>query len=110
MRVVERAERRVGPKAARAGYERADWAAREGKEWAGECWAVAEESWAAGKLGCGFGLRFWCFPFLFLVFSLLFLFQTSHNLFEFKFEFEFNSSTQTNKTMLQHECSNILTL
>ena len=49
-------------------------------------------------------------PLLFLVFSLLFLFQTLHNLFEFKFEFEFNSSTQTNKTMLQHECSNILTL
>ena len=33
-------------------------------------------------------------PLLFLVFSLLFLFQTSHSLFEFKFEFEFNSSTQ----------------
>ena len=46
-REVKRAERRVGPKAARAGCEHTDWAAREGKEWAGECWAAAEESWAA---------------------------------------------------------------
>ena len=59
--------------------------------------------WAQAGLGLGL-------PFLFLIFSLLFLFQTSHYLFEFKFEFEFNSSTQTNKIMLQHECTNMLAL
>ena len=30
--------------------------------------------------------------------------------FEFKFEFEFNPSTQTNKTMHQHECTTKLAL
>ena len=49
----------------------------------------------AGLLGFGLG-------------SVLssFLFQTKLKPFEFKLEFELNSSTQTNKTMHQHECNN----
>ena len=39
-----------------------------------------------------------------------FLTQTKLKLFEFKFEFEFKPSTQTNKTMHQHECTTKLAL
>ena len=55
---------------------------------------------------CWVGLdwqRVWVFYFLSFFY---FLFQTKLNLFEFKLEFEFNPSTQTNKTMHQHECNN----
>jgi len=44
------------------------------------------------------------FPIYYFLSS--FLIQTKPKLFEFKFEFEFNPSTQTNKTMHQHECIN----
>ena len=71
---------RAGPKAARAGCERADWAAKEGKERAGErkggprCWAGRDGSWwAAGKekervgrkerwVGLGFSREGWAGP------------------------------------------------
>ena len=43
-------------------------------------------------------------------FPSLFYFPTTLKLFEFKFEFEFNPSTETNKTMHQHECTNKLNL
>jgi len=110
------------------GQESRCWAARgvwEGREeratreWAGDGvglrrkkrngprWKFLGRRETAGWAQAGLGLGL---PFLFLVFSLLFLFQTSHYLFEFKFEFEFNSSTQTNKTILQHECTNMLAL
>ena len=54
-----------------------------------------------------FGSLGW-FPFSSL--SPLFYFPTTLKLFEFKVEFEFNPSTQTNKTMHQHECTNKLAL
>ena len=47
---------------------------------------------------------------LFLFLSPLFYFPTTLKLFEFKFEFEFNPSTQTKRTMHQHECTNKLAL
>ena len=49
-------------------------------------------------------------PVGFLFFSSPFLFLTTLKLFEFKFEFEFKPSTQTNKTIHQHECTNKLAL
>ena len=51
--------------------------------------------------GFGLGFRFG-FPLFY------FLFQTPLKLkpFEFKFKFEFNPSTQTKRTMHQHECNN----
>ena len=55
----------------------------------------------AGVLGFAMGFRF-LFPISY--------FKHYTNLIEFKFKFEFNPSTQTNKTMLQHECTNILSL
>ena len=51
----------------------------------------------AERRGAGLG-----FPF-----PSLFYFPTTLKLFEFKFEFEFNPSTQTNKTMHQHECTHV---
>ena len=56
-----------------------------------------EATWAAWfRLG-------WV-SFLFLLFY--FLFQTPLKLFEFKFKFEFNPSTQTKRSIYQHECNN----
>ena len=51
-----------------------------------------------------FGPPGWVWAFYFLS---SFLFQTKLKLFEFKLEFEFNPSTQTNKTMHQHECTHV---
>ena len=57
---------------------------------------------------CGLGLKLgWAaMGFLFFWVFSSFLFQTSLKLIEFKLEFEFNPSTQTIKTMHQHECNN----
>ena len=71
------------------------------------------ESWARVE-GVGpdwfgvFGLD-WSFSFSSSI-SFPFLFLIPLKLFEFKFEFEFNPSTQTNKTMHQHECTDKLSL
>jgi hypothetical protein len=56
-------------------------------------------------LGC---LRDWArlLKGLGFLFTIIFYFKTPLKLFEFKFKFEFNPSTQTNKTMRQHECTN----
>jgi len=79
----------------------------------GLCWAGlsarAGWDWAAvlGFAGRG-GKRSWAglvSDFL-SSFPILFLFQIKFKLFEFKLEFEFNPSTQTSKTMHQHECNN----
>ena len=71
---------------------------RGNREWAGAGGKGRGPSWAEARVGLdtGFG-----FP------SFLFLSSFSNKLkpFEFKFEFEFNPSTQTNKTMHQHECN-----
>ena len=75
--------------------------------WA-ERWEGKEEEKAgkrAGPLRIA-GLDFF-FPFSFFFFKQT---QTTLKLFEFKFEFEFNPSTQTNKTMHQHECTTKLAL
>ena len=76
------------------GYWRLVWAKN---------WALREKRKGrrAGMLGFAMG-----FPFLFPISY----FKHYSNLIEFKFKFEFNPSTQTNKTMLQHECTNILSL
>ena len=51
------------------------------------------------------------FGFFFSYFFPLFYFKHHSNLFEFKLKFEFNSyAFKQNKTMHQHECTNILTL
>ena len=81
----------------------ASWAAALGQRWEGK-----EEEKAgkrAGPLRIA-GLDFF-FPFSFFFFKQT---QTTLKLFEFKFEFEFNPSTQTNKTMHQHECTSMLNL
>ena len=69
-----------------------DWVAgRRGKEGAG---------WAAG-LGSLF-----LFLSSFLPLFFFFWFSNFTQTIEFKHEFEFNPSTQTNKIMHQHECTN----
>ena len=53
----------------------------------------------------------WVLVFLFLWFSLLFSFPNTLKLFEFKHKFEFKSyALNQNKTMHQHECTNIFNL
>ena len=86
------AEQRIGPRGRRGGGGR----------------ATAGLSWAEGGSGpsvlLGLG---WFQVFLPLFFFLVFNFTQT---IELKFEFEFNPSTQTNETMLQHECTNMLAL
>ena len=72
--------------------------------------------WGKGKVGqrfglpTGFGLVSLFFFWVFLSYFLFPISKHYSNLIEFKFKFELNPSTQTNKTMLQQECTNILTL
>ena len=92
---VEAAERGEGRWARWADWaagkrERADRAGRPGPAW--------EKGWARWA---GLGFSYSLLPVLFL---------NPTQLFEFKFKFEFNPSTQTIKTMHQHECTNKLNL
>ena len=76
---------------------------------AGPCGEEEKEDWAGTRVEHGLGcLRDWArlLKGLGFLFTILFYFKTPHKLFEFKFKFEFNPSTQTNKTMRQHECTN----
>ena len=78
----------------------ADWAAgkRERAERAGRPGPAWEKGWARWA---GLGFSYSLLPVLFL---------NPTQLFEFKFKFEFNPSTQTIKTVDQHECTNKLNL
>jgi len=63
------------------------------------------------RVGLGFSWVLGFLSFFFFHFFSFLLFkqtQTTLKLFEFKLEFEFNPSTQTSKTMLQHECNNTI--
>ena len=69
---------------------------------AGEGWKRIAGFWV-GLDGFWVWAEFWFWVSGFLSYLL---FQTKLKLFEFKLEFELNPSTQTNKTMHQHECNN----
>jgi hypothetical protein len=98
------------------------WAKRgEGVRWAAQlgCWRGRGKERAGvlgwnergGPAGLLTGLG-WFSGLGFFSSSIFFPFltQTKLKLFEFKFEFEFKPSTQTNKTMHQHECTTKLAL
>ena len=97
------------------GRKGGEWAAcllaqeeRRGVHWAEEMGRERERERARGR-----GLGDWASWVGFLGFLFLFLFsyfKHYSNLIEFKYKFEFNPSTQPIKEMLQHECTNILTL
>jgi hypothetical protein len=90
---------------------------RRGKHWAGVerrkgWWACAGRGRAGPReRGKGKQAGCWALPSSFsFPFSLL-LSTTQTNLFEFKKKLEFKShELNTKKTMLQHECTNMLTL
>ena len=104
----ERRWRRVGLRRASGLQARRE---REGKLGPRGVWVGFPGQFGLSLAGLGLG-----FSFLYFLFSLFFFFsfllfkqtQTTLKLFEFKLEFEFNPSTQTSKTMLQHECNNTI--
>ena len=88
----------------------AGWAeCREELGWTGICWAARDErkgAAAVGWVGLVGLLRWVCFFSFSSSFLFFFWFSNFTQTIEFKHEFEFNPSTQTNKTMHQHECTN----
>jgi len=101
-----------------------------GGRWAAlACWAVSARAWAEREreLGrCGLGWRrrsdraglgwrwglgqLGCYAVGFWVFLSFLYFKPNSNLGEFKFKFEFKPSTQTKRTMHQHECTTMFIL